>query len=251
MKKCEKQSCQNCIADILAYFFGTLGILYVAYIVYVFIMSFFSEKNIDNVLNISFNLGDSFWGAVIGGTITLFVMYSTNSSGRKNVDKTINNNKELDEQKTIKEIEHYKKQLLILLERQKIDIEEGRMAWDKMSVPLASRFTVIPLGELLNILGKIPELPRDDALAILDFANIVSLLDKQREDFCESLDDLNIEKKLDSNAVRQSIKKEVRVSGNLMAKRAELKLYQYPVILKNAEDLLDSSINRIIEYLET
>lgn len=89
MKKCEKQSCQNCIADILAYFFGTLGILYVIYIVYIFIMSFFSEKNIDNVLNISFNLSDSFWGAMIGALITLIVMFVTNSVNTKNNNKTL------------------------------------------------------------------------------------------------------------------------------------------------------------------
>lgn len=98
MKKCEKQSCRNCIADILTYFFGTLGILYVAYIVYIFIMSFFSEKNIDNVLNVSFNLSDSFWGAVIGGLITLFVMWTTINDGKKNLKMTLNANEKLKKQ---------------------------------------------------------------------------------------------------------------------------------------------------------
>ncbi len=250
MKKCEKQSCRNCIADILAYFFGTLGILYVAYIVYIFTMSFFSEKNIDNVLNISFNLSDSFWGAVIGGIITLFVMFSTNLSGRKNVDKTINNNKELEEQRITKEIEHYKKQLLILLKRQKEDVKEGRNSWNKCNIPLASRFTVISLGELLNILGKIPELSRDDALIILDFVNILSLLDKQREDFCESLDYLQAKGRIEKNDVRQTVETEARESGSLMAKRANVIQYQYQKTLEEAEKLLESSVNRIIHYLE-
>lgn len=95
MKKCEKNSCRSCVADMLAYFFGTLGI---AYVIFMVVAYGFTGMNLDRELNISFNLSDSFWGAVVGGLITLFVMWTTINDGKKNLKMTLNANEKLKKQ---------------------------------------------------------------------------------------------------------------------------------------------------------
>lgn len=86
MKDCEKKDCKKCLMNIGITIVGTIATIY---LVYIFAMLFFTSRNIDRNLNIGFSLGDSFWGAIAGGTITLLVMYFTNKVGRENVEKTI------------------------------------------------------------------------------------------------------------------------------------------------------------------
>lgn len=193
MKNCENKDCKKCIIDIGIAFIGTIAIIY---LVYIFTTVFFTAKNIDRSLNIGFNLSDSFWGAIVGGIITLMVMYFTTKAGKENVERTIQEDKIQQEKLAEDNIKRNVRQIILLYERQKEDIELGLEGWEKI-MPLASNFMSVSSAELLNVLSGIPYIDKNDATEILGFNNAILLLNDKRERAYVIRGQLEIDRELD------------------------------------------------------
>ena len=185
MKDCENRDCKKCSINIGITIVGTIATIY---LVYIFAMLFFTSRNIDRNLNIGFSLGDSFWGAIAGGTITLLVMYFTNKVGRENVERTIEKSEELQQTEIELSIKNYVRQLILLWKQQKYEVELSYKVWEEDEKILDTNFTTLDLDKILNILGNIPSIDEKHGTAIIDFNSNLLLLNEKRKEYSEILD---------------------------------------------------------------
>lgn len=185
MKNCENKDCKKCIIDIAITFIGTIAVIY---LVYIFTTVFFTSKNIDRSLNIGFNLSDSFWGAIVGGIITLMVMYFTTKAGKENVERTIENSEDLQQAEIELSIKNYVRQLVLLWKQQKYEVELSYKTWKEKEKVLDTNFTTLDLDKILNILGNIPSIDEKHGTVIIDFNSNLLLLNEKRKEYTEILD---------------------------------------------------------------